>query len=68
MPRISFRLFIVLFVLAAAGIAAGVALYWQRVGAVLERDMTAHVSAASEEAATDFNRLLDSNVRMTKME
>lgn len=44
--------------LAAVIIAAGVTLYWQYVGNVLEQDLKSHVAAASEEAADDFNRLM----------
>ncbi len=44
--------------LGAVIIAAGVTLYWQYVGNVLERDLKSHVEAAGEEAADDFNRLM----------
>lgn len=59
--RISFRVFFVLFLLAGIIIAGGVALYWQQVGQVLERDVRTHVASAGEEAAADFNRLLDTD-------
>ncbi len=61
MQRISFRVFFVLFLLAGIIIAGGVALYWQQVGQVLERDVRTHVASAGEEAAADFNRLLDTD-------
>ncbi len=58
MQRISFRSFIVFFMVAAAVIATGVVLYWQQVRGILERDVKTHVAAAGEEAAADFNRLI----------
>ena len=61
MQRISFRLFIFFFMVAAAVIGAGVALYWQQVSDILERDVKSHVAAASEEAASDFNRLIQND-------
>ena len=59
--RISFRSFIFFFMAAALVIAVGVALYWQQVSDILERDVKTHVAAASEEAATDFNRLIQND-------
>ncbi len=64
MQRISFRLFIFCFMLAAIVLAAGVVLYWQRVSHILERDVKTHVAAASEEAAADFNRLIQNDQRV----
>ena len=61
MQRISFRFFIVFFMVAAAVITAGVLLYWQQVSGILERDVKSHVAAASEEAASDFNRLVQND-------
>ena len=61
MQRISFRLFIGFFMLAAAIIAAGVGLYWKQVSDILQRDVKTHVAAASEEAAADFNRLIQND-------
>ena len=46
---------------AAAVIVAGVLLYWQQVSGILERDVKSHVAAASEEAASDFNRLIQND-------
>jgi len=61
LPRISFRSFIFFFMAAAAIIAAGVAFYWQQVSGILEQDVKTHVAAASEEAAADFNRLIQTD-------
>lgn len=61
MQRISFRVFFVLFLLAAIVIAGGVAFYWRQVGQVLKKDVRIHVASAGEEAAADFNRLLDTD-------
>ena len=61
MKRISFRLFIVFFLAAAVVITAGVVLYWRQVSGILERDVKTHVAAAGEEAASDFNRLIQTD-------
>lgn len=59
--RISFRLFIFIFMAAALVIGTGVALYWRQVSHILERDVKTHVAAAGEEAASDFNRLIQTD-------
>ena len=61
MQRISFRLFIFIFMAAALVIGTGVALYWRQVSHILERDVKTHVAAAGEEAAADFNRLIQTD-------
>ena len=61
MQRIKFRSFIFFFLLAAGLIAAGVTLYWKQVSQVLSADVKTHISAASEEAAQDFNRLIQTD-------
>ena len=61
MKRISFRLFIFIFMAAALVIGAGVTLYWRQVSHILERDVKSHVAAAGEEAASDFNRLIQTD-------
>ena len=64
MQRISFRAFIFMFMAAALVIGAGVALYWQQVSHILERDVKTHVAAAGEEAASDFNRLIQTDQKV----
>jgi len=58
---VSFRLLFIFVFLGALLIAGGVTLYWRHVSSILERDLKEHVSAASEEAVSDFNLLVFSD-------
>lgn len=59
--KISFRFFILLFLAAAGVIAAGVVFYWQQVSEILAADVKLNVAAAGKEAASDFDRLLETD-------
>lgn len=52
----SFRVFLVWFLLGACLLAAGVVCYWQYVGNILEREVRVQVEVAGRDTAEDFNR------------
>lgn len=58
MPRISFRPFIVLFLVSAFVITAGVVFYWHQVNTILARGIAAHMEDATKDDAFDFNEFL----------
>jgi len=58
MPRISFRPFIVLFLVSAFVITAGVVFYWHQVNTILARGIAAHMEDATNDDAFDFNEFL----------
>ncbi len=61
MQRISFRPYLIFALIAAVVITAGVVLYWRQVNILLERDVKIHIADAGKEAASDFDRLLDTD-------
>lgn len=61
MQRVSFRPFIIFALIAAVVVTAGVVLYWRQVNILLERDVKTHIADAGREAATDFDRLVQTD-------
>ena len=64
MPRISFRPFIVFFLVSAFVITAGVVFYWQEVNRILAHGIVTHVEAAAEDDAFDFDEMLAYDTRI----
>ena len=56
MKRTSLVVLLVLLLVVVAGLAGGVAFYWQYIGNLLERDITANVMEAGDETAEAFAR------------
>lgn len=61
MQKVSFRSFFVFALVAAVVITAGVVLYWRQVNILLERDVKVHIADAGKEAASDFDRLVQTD-------
>ena len=61
MQKVSFRPFIIFALIAAVVVTAGVVLYWRQVTILLEKDVKIHIADAAQEAASDFNRMLDTD-------
>ena len=61
MPRVSFRSFFIFALIAAVVVTAGVVLYWRQVNILLEKGVKTHIADAGQEAATDFNRLVQTD-------
>lgn len=61
MQKVSFRSFFVFALVAAVIITAGVVLYWRQVNILLEKDVRTHIADAGKEAASDFDRLLQTD-------
>ena len=61
MPRISFKPFIVFFLVSAFVISAGVVFYWRQVNTILEQGIATHIEDATEDAAFDFEELISSD-------
>ena len=61
MTRLSFRVFLGWFLVGACLLSAGVVGYWQYVGGVLEREVTAQVEVAGSDTAVDFDRAISSD-------
>ncbi|MBQ8032506.1 MAG: diguanylate cyclase, partial [Elusimicrobiaceae bacterium] len=61
MQRVSFRPFIIFALIAAVVVTAGVVLYWRQVNILLERDVKTHIADAGREAASDFDRLVQTD-------
>ena len=61
MQRVSFRPFFIFALIAAVVVTAGVVLYWRQVNVLLEKDVKEHIADAGQEAATDFNRLVQTD-------
>lgn len=61
MPRVSFRPFFIFALIAAVVVTAGVVLYWRQVNVLLEKDVKTHIADAGKEAASDFNRLVQTD-------
>ena len=61
MQRVSFRPFFIFALIAAVVVTAGVVLYWRQVNVILEKDVKTHIADAGQEAATDFNRLVQTD-------
>ena len=61
MQRVSFRPFFIFALIAAVVVTAGVVLYWRQVNVLLEKDVKAHIADAGQEAATDFDRLVQTD-------
>ena len=61
MQKISFRPFIIFSLLAAVIVTAGVVLYWRQVTLLLERDIRIHIADATQEAAQNFDRLIQTD-------
>ena len=61
MQRVSFRSFFIFALIAAVVVTAGVVLYWRQVNVLLEKDVKEHIADAGQEAATDFNRLVQTD-------
>lgn len=64
MPRISFRPFIVFFLVSAFVITAGVVFYWRQVNTILAQGIATHMEDASEDDAFDFDELIASDKRI----
>lgn len=61
MQRVSFRWFFVFALIAAVVVTAGVVLYWRQVTVLLEKDVKTHIADAGQDAASDFNRLIQTD-------
>ena len=61
MQKISFRPFFIFVLIAAVVVTAGVILYWRQVNILLEKDVRTHIADAGKEAASDFNRLVETD-------
>lgn len=61
MPRVSFRSFFIFALIAAVVVTAGVVLYWRQVTILLEKDVRTHIADAGQEAASDFDRLVQTD-------
>ena len=61
MQRVSFRAFIIFAFVAAVVVTAGVVLYWRQVNMLLEKDVKTHIADAGKEAASDFDRLIQTD-------
>lgn len=66
MPRISFRPFIVFFLVSAFVITAGVVFYWRQVNTILAHGIATHMEDATEDDAFDFDELIASDGRILK--
>ena len=64
MPRISFKPFIIFFLVSAFVITAGVVFYWHQVSTILARGTAIRMEAAAEDDAFDFNELIASQRRI----
>ena len=63
MPRISFRPFIVFFLVSAFVITAGVVFYWRQVNTILTQGIATHIEDATKDDAFDFDELVLSDKR-----
>lgn len=61
MQRVSFRPFFIFALIAAVVVTAGVILYWRQVNILLEKDVRTHIADAGQEAASDFDRLVQTD-------
>ncbi len=61
MQRVSFRPFFIFALIAAVVVTAGVILYWRQVNVLLEKDVRTHIADAGKEAASDFERLVQTD-------
>ena len=61
MQRVSFRSFFIFALIAAVVVTAGVVLYWRQVTILLEKDVRTHIADAGKEAASDFDRLVQTD-------
>lgn len=61
MQRVSFRPFFIFALIAAVVVTAGVVLYWRQVTILLEKDVRTHIADAGKEAASDFDRLVQTD-------
>lgn len=61
MQKVSFRPFFIFVLIAAVVVTAGVILYWRQVNLLLEKDVKTHIADAGQEAASDFDRLVQTD-------
>jgi len=66
MPRISFKPFIVFFLVSAFVITAGVVFYWRQVNTILAGGIATQIEDATEDDAFDFNEMIASDGRILK--